>query len=51
VGQSAGKKASKEVEDIVEIRHQATAGEDTADGDNLIRAVVKCRVCQVAIAL
>jgi hypothetical protein len=32
VGQSAaGKNMSTEAEDIVEIRHQATAGEDTAD--------------------
>jgi hypothetical protein len=32
VGQSpAGKNVSMEAEDIVETRHQATTGEDTAD--------------------
>jgi hypothetical protein len=47
----AGKNMSLEAEDIVEIRHQATTGEDTADWEDLVRAVVNCRVCELAIAL
>jgi hypothetical protein len=32
-------------------RYQATSGEDTADWENLLLAVVNCRVCELAIAL
>jgi hypothetical protein len=32
-------------------RYQATTGEDTADWEELVRAVVNCRVCELAIAL
>jgi hypothetical protein len=52
LGQSLdGKHVSKEAEDIVWVRHQATAGKDTADWKNLVRVVVKCRVFELAIAL
>jgi hypothetical protein len=52
VGQSpASKNVSTEVEGIVGIRHQATNSEDTADYEDLVRAVVNCRVCGVAITL
>jgi hypothetical protein len=43
-----GKNVRTEAEDVVRIRHQATAGEDIAD---LVRAIVNCRVCELAIAL
>jgi hypothetical protein len=32
-------------------RYQATTGEDTADWEDLVRAVVNCRVCEIAITL
>jgi hypothetical protein len=52
MGQSpAGKNVSTETEDIGGIHNQATTGEDTADWDDLVRAVVNCRVCELAIAL
>jgi hypothetical protein len=52
VGQSpAGKNVGTEAQDIVRIRHQATIGEDTVDSEDLIRAIVNCRVCELAIAL
>jgi hypothetical protein len=52
VGQSpAGKNVSTEADDIVRIRHQATTGEDTSDWEDVLRAVVKCRVYELAIAL
>jgi hypothetical protein len=35
----------------VESRNQAMSGEDTADSENLVRAVVKFRVCELAIGL
>jgi hypothetical protein len=35
----------------VESRYQATTGEDTADWEDLVRAVMNCRVCELAIAL
>jgi hypothetical protein len=35
-----GKNVSTEAEDIVRIRHQATTGEDTADSEDLVRAVM-----------
>jgi hypothetical protein len=35
----------------VESRYQTTTGEDTADWEDLVRAVVNCRVCESAIAL
>jgi hypothetical protein len=45
VGQSpAGKNVSTEAEDIVGIRHQAATGEDTADREDLLRAVMNCSV-------
>jgi hypothetical protein len=51
-GQSpAGKNVSTEAEDIVGIRHQAKTGEDTVDREDLLRAVVNCSVCELAIAL
>jgi hypothetical protein len=40
----------KKVLDIVEIRHQATTGEDTADLEDLVCAVVNCRVSELEIA-
>jgi hypothetical protein len=52
VGQSpAGKNVSTEADDIVEICHQATTGEDISDCEDLLRAVVNCRVCELAIEL
>jgi hypothetical protein len=46
VGQSlACKNLSKEAEDFLGIRHQATTDEDT------VSAVANCRVCELAIAL
>jgi hypothetical protein len=52
VGESpAGKNVSTEAEDIVGIRHQAMAGEDTADLEDLLHAVVNCRVFELAIEL
>jgi hypothetical protein len=47
----AGKKVSTEAENIVGIRHQATTGEDTEDWEDLVCAVVKCRVCELMIVL
>jgi hypothetical protein len=44
----ADKNVCTDAEDIVVIRHQATTGEDIAD---LVPAVVKCRVCELAIAV
>jgi hypothetical protein len=35
----------------VESHYQATTGEDTADWEDLVRAVMNCRVCKLAIAL
>jgi hypothetical protein len=32
-------------------RYQTTTGEDTANWEDLVRAVVKCLVCELAIAL
>jgi hypothetical protein len=50
-GQSpAGKNMSMEAEDIVGIRHQATTGEGTANREDLVHAVVNCRVCELVIA-
>jgi hypothetical protein len=40
----AVKNVSTEAEDIVEIRHQATTGEDAKDREDLVRAVVNCRM-------
>jgi hypothetical protein len=52
MGQSpTGKNVSTEAEDIAGIRHQATIGDDTADWEELVRAVVNCRVCELTIAL
>jgi hypothetical protein len=47
----AGKNVSTEVVDIVEIRHQATTGEDTADWEDLIHAVMNCRMRKLALSL
>jgi hypothetical protein len=38
-------------EDIVRIRYQATTGENAADWEDLVRAVVNCRVCELEIKL
>jgi hypothetical protein len=35
----------------VESRYQTTTVEDTEDWEDLVRAVVNCRVCESAIAL
>jgi hypothetical protein len=35
----------------VRIRHQATTGKDTANWENLVHAVVNCRVCEITIDL
>jgi hypothetical protein len=35
----------------VECRYQATTGQDTADCEDLVRAVVNYRVCELAITL
>jgi hypothetical protein len=52
VGQSpADMNVNTEAEYIVKVRHQATTGKDTADWNGLVRAVVKCKVCQLAIVL
>jgi hypothetical protein len=42
---------STEAENIVEFRHQATTDEDAADWEDIVRAVMNCRVCDLAIAL
>jgi hypothetical protein len=42
---------STEAENIVAIRYQATIVEDTEDSEDLVRAVVNCSVCELAIAL
>jgi hypothetical protein len=42
---------SMEADDIAGIRHQATTGEDTADREDLVSAVVNCRVCELVIVL
>jgi hypothetical protein len=52
VGQSpVDNNVSMETEDIVGIRHQATPGEGIVDWEDLVRAVVNCRVCELALAL
>jgi hypothetical protein len=52
VGQlPAGKNVSTEADDIVEICHQATTGEDISDFEDLVLAVMNCRVCEIAIEL
>jgi hypothetical protein len=52
VGQlPAGKNMSTEAEDIVGIHHQAVTGVNTAEWEVLVRAVVNCRVCELAITL
>jgi hypothetical protein len=40
----AGKNVSMDAEETVVIRHQATTGEDTADWEDLVHAVVNCSV-------
>jgi hypothetical protein len=50
VGQSpAGKNESRAAEDG--IRHQATTDQDTADWEELARALVNCKTYKLAIAL
>jgi hypothetical protein len=43
--------AGKNVITEAEVRHEETNGEDTADRKDLVRAVVNCRICELAIAL
>jgi hypothetical protein len=47
----AGKKVRMEAEDIVGIRHQVTTDEGTVEWEDLLLAIVNCRVCDSAIAL
>jgi hypothetical protein len=47
----ACKNVIMEAKNTVELRHQATTGEDTVDSEDLVRAVVNCRVCELAIVL
>jgi hypothetical protein len=47
----AGKGVSTDAEDIVEIRHQATTGEDTANCEDLPCAVMRSSVCELVRAL
>jgi hypothetical protein len=47
----AGKIVSTVAKDMVGIHHQATIREDTADSENLLRAVMNCRVYELAIAI
>jgi hypothetical protein len=52
VGHSpASKNVSTEAEDTAGISHLATIGEHTADWEDLVRAVVNFRVCELVIAL
>jgi hypothetical protein len=46
-----GKNVNTETDDIVGIRHQATTGADTALWEDLVRAIVNCEVCELAITL
>jgi hypothetical protein len=47
----AAKNVNMEIEDFVGIRPQATTDEDTADWEDLLRAVVNYRVFELAIAV
>jgi hypothetical protein len=47
----AGKNVITEAEDTVAIRQQGTTGEDKAGREDLVNALVNCRVCELAIAL
>jgi hypothetical protein len=47
----AGKNVSTEADNFAGVCHQATAGEDTAGWEELVRALVNCKVCEFAIAL
>jgi hypothetical protein len=47
----AGKNVSTEAEDIVGIRQQATTGKGTTLREDLVCAIVNCRVCGLPIAL
>jgi hypothetical protein len=42
---------STEAEGVVAIRHQATTGENISTSEDLLRAVVNCRKCELVIAL
>jgi hypothetical protein len=41
----------KEATYCVGNRYQASTGEDTADWEDLVRAVVNCRMCDLTIAM
>jgi hypothetical protein len=46
MGQSpGGKNVSTEADNIIGISHQATTWEDTADWEDLLRAVVNFKMC------
>jgi sulfur relay (sulfurtransferase) complex TusBCD TusD component (DsrE family) len=45
------KPATMEAGNIVEICYQVTSGEDKADWEGLVRAVVNCKVCGLATEL
>jgi hypothetical protein len=47
----AGKNMDREAKNIVSIRPQATTVKDTLDGEHLVRAVMICRVYELATAL
>jgi hypothetical protein len=51
VGQLSAVNVSTAAEDIVGICHQATTVEGRADREDLLRAVVNCRGCELAIAV
>jgi hypothetical protein len=46
-----GNVVNTEAEDIVGSRYQATTGEDKADGEDIVCAVVNCKVFELAMAL
>jgi hypothetical protein len=47
----ASKNVTTVVEDIVGVRHQTTTVEDAADWEDLVYAVLNCRLCELARAL
>jgi hypothetical protein len=47
----AGNDMSREEEDTVRIRYQAPTSENTAGLEELLCAVLKCKVCELAIAV
>jgi hypothetical protein len=40
-----------EAEDSVGIHHQEMTGEETADWEDLVHAVMNCSVCELAISV